>query len=409
MVCSVDLRQSRKLEDVCYDIRGPVLEEAKRLEEEGRRIIKLNIGNPAPFGFEAPDEILVDIIRNLPQAQGYSDSQGILSARTAIVQHYQERGIQTVDVDDVWLGNGVSELITMSLQAMLDNGDEVLIPAPDYPLWTASTSLAGGRPVHYLCDEASGWLPDLEDLRSKISPRTKAIVVINPNNPTGAVYPIEVLESIAAIAREHELVILADEIYDKILYGDAQHFPMAKVAPEVFTLTFNGLSKAYRVAGFRAGWLMVSGPKQHARSYLEGLTILANMRLCANVPAQHAIQIALGGRQSIRELILPGGRLLEQRDAALGALGKIPGVSCVMPGGALYVFPRLDPDVYPIKDDQRFALELLREKHVLVVQGTGFNWPKPDHLRIVTLPRVDDLTEAIGRIGEFLGDYDGSY
>jgi alanine-synthesizing transaminase len=401
----VDLRQSRKLEDVCYDIRGPVLEEAKRLEDEGRRIIKLNIGNPAPFGFEAPDEILVDVVRNLASSQGYCDSQGLLSARTAIVQHYQQRGIDSVDVDDVWLGNGVSELITMALQAMLDNGDEVLVPAPDYPLWTASTSLAGGTPVHYLCDESAGWLPDLDHLRSRITPRTKAIVVINPNNPTGAVYPREVLEEIAAIAREHGLVVLADEIYDKILFDDAEHFSMAAIAPDVFTLTFNGLSKAYRVAGFRAGWLMVTGPKQHATSYLEGLTILANMRLCANVPAQHAIQIALGGRQSIRDLVLPGGRLLEQRDAAMTALEKIPGVSCVRPRGSLYVFPRLDTQLYPIQDDQRFVLDLLREQHVLVVQGTGFNWPHPDHLRIVTLPRADDLTEAIGRIGTYLAAY----
>jgi len=401
----VQLSQSRKLENVLYDIRGPVLEEAKRLEEEGRRIIKLNIGNPAPFGFDAPDEILVDVIRNLPASQGYSDSQGLLSARTAIVQHYQQRGIDTVDVDDIWLGNGVSELITMALQAMLDNGDEVLVPAPDYPLWTAATCLAGGTPVHYLCDESAGWLPDLDHLRSRISPRTKAIVVINPNNPTGAVYPREVLDEIAAIAREHHLVVLADEIYDKILFDDAVHHPMAAVAPDVFTLTFNGLSKAYRIAGFRAGWLMVTGPKQHATSYLEGISILANMRLCANVPAQHAIQVALGGRQSIRDLVLPGGRLLEQRDAALGALAEIPGVSCVPPAGSLYVFPRLDPAMYPIKDDQQFVLDLLRAQHVLVVQGTGFNWPHPDHLRIVTLPRADDLVEAIGRIGEFLAAY----
>jgi alanine-synthesizing transaminase len=405
----VDLMQSRKLADVCYDIRGPVLEEAKRLEEEGRRIIKLNIGNPAPFGFEAPEEILVDIIRNLPSAQGYCDSQGLLSARTAIVQHYQERGIDTVDVDDIWLGNGVSELITLSLQAMLDNGDEVLVPAPDYPLWTASTSLAGGKPVHYLCDEANDWQPDLDDIRAKITSRTKAIVVINPNNPTGAVYPEAVLQGIAAIAREHGLVVMADEIYDKILYDDAVHIPFARLAPDVFTLTFNGLSKAYRVAGFRSGWMMVSGPKRHATSYLEGITILANMRLCANVPAQHAVQIALGGRQSIKDLILPGGRLLEQRDAAVKALRAIPGVSCSVPKGALYVFPRLDPKVYPIKDDQRFVLELLRAQHVLVVQGTGFNWPHPDHLRIVTLPRVDDLTDAIGRIGAFLREYDGDF
>jgi alanine-synthesizing transaminase len=405
----VDLRQSRKLENVCYDIRGPVLEEAKRLEEEGRRIIKLNIGNPAPFGFDAPEEILVDVIRNLPDSQGYSDSQGLLSARTAILQHYQARGVDNaVGVDDIWLGNGVSELITLSLQAMLDDGDEVLVPTPDYPLWTASTSLAGGQPVHYLCDEANGWQPDIDDIRAKITPRTKAIVVINPNNPTGAVYPEGVLTQIADLARSHGLVVMADEIYDKVLYDDAVHIPFAKLAPDVFTLTFNGLSKAYRLAGFRSGWLMVSGPKRHAASYIEGITILANMRLCANVPGQHAIQMALGGRQSIHDLVLPGGRLHEQRDVAMRALLKIPGVSCVEPKGALYVFPRLDPEVYPIKDDQQFVLELLRDKHVLVVQGSGFNWPNPDHLRIVTLPRVDDLTEAIGRIGEFLADYDGT-
>jgi alanine-synthesizing transaminase len=401
----VDLVQSRKLANVCYDIRGPVLDEAKRLEDEGRRIIKLNIGNPAPFGFEAPEEILVDVIRNLPTAQGYSDSQGLMSARTAVVQHYQSRGIDITDVDDIWLGNGVSELISMSLQAMLDDGDEVLVPAPDYPLWTASTCLAGGSAVHYLCDESDNWLPDLDDIAAKITPRTKAIVVINPNNPTGAVYPVRTLEGIAELARKHGLVVLADEIYDKILYDGAVHTPFAAIAPDVFTLTFNGLSKAYRLAGFRSAWLMVTGPKSHASSYLEGLTILANMRLCANVPAQHAIQTALGGRQSVNDLILPGGRLREQRDAAMTALKQIPGVSCVQPQGALYVFPRLDPEVYPIKDDQQFVLQLLRAQHVLVVQGTGFNWPNPDHLRIVTLPRVDDLTEAIGRLGNFLADY----
>jgi alanine-synthesizing transaminase len=385
-----------------------VLEEAKRLEDEGRRIIKLNIGNPAPFGFNAPEEILLDVIRNLPAAQGYSDSQGLFSARTAVVQHYQSQGIDITDVDDIWLGNGVSELISMALQAMLDDGDEVLIPAPDYPLWTASTSLAGGSPVHYLCDETNDWLPDLDDLAAKITPRTKAIVVINPNNPTGAVYPRWVLERIADLARTHGLVIMADEIYDKILYDDAEHHTFGGVAPDVFTLTFNGLSKAYRLAGFRSAWLMVTGPKQHAANYLEGLTILANMRLCANVPAQHAIQTALGGRQSIKDLVLPGGRLKQQRDAALDALSKIPGVTCVRPKGALYVFPRLDPDMYPIKDDQQFVLDFLRSKHVLVVQGTGFNWPKNDHLRIVTLPRAEDLTEAIGRLGEFLADYDAN-
>ena len=403
----VELKQSHKLENVLYDIRGPVLEEAKRLEEEGRRIIKLNIGNPAPFGFDAPEEILVDVIRNLPSSQGYSDSQGILSGRTAVVQHYQERGIGGVTVDDIWLGNGASELITISLQAMLDDGDVVLIPAPDYPLWTASTSLAGGRAVHYLCDESNGWLPDLDDMAAKISPRTKAIVVINPNNPTGAVYPTEVLEGIAELARRHSLVVMSDEIYDKVLYDDATHTPFAAIAPDLFTLTFNGLSKAYRLAGFRSAWLMVTGPKRHAASYLEGIAILTNMRLCANVPAQHAIQTALGGRQSINDLVLPGGRLREQRDAAMAALKEIPGVTCVQPRGALYVFPRLDLDLYPIEDDQAFVLQLLREQHVLVVQGSGFNWPHPDHLRIVTLPRADDLTEAIGRIGTFLAGYRG--
>jgi alanine-synthesizing transaminase len=401
----VQVNQSKKLEHVLYDIRGPVLDEAKRLEEEGRKILKLNIGNPAPFGFEAPEEILVDMIRNLSSAQGYSDSQGILSARTAIVQHYQTRGIETATVDDIWLGNGVSELITMALMALLDDGDEVLVPAPDYPLWTASVSLAGGKPVHYLCDEANDWLPDLEHMKANIAARTKAIVVINPNNPTGAVYPEATLQAIAELAREHKLIVMADEIYDKILYDDAIHVPFACVAPDVLTLTFNGLSKAYRVAGFRSGWLMVTGPKRRAGSYLEGITLLANMRLCANVPSQHAIQTALGGRQSIKDLILPGGRLLEQRDAAVSALRAIPGVSVFQPKGALYVFPKLDPEVFQIKDDQQFVLHLLRETHVLVVNGTGFNWPTTDHLRIVTLPRAEDLTEAIGRIGEFLADY----
>jgi len=403
----MDLTQSNKLADVCYDIRGPVLEEAKRLEAQGHSILKLNIGNPAPFGFSAPDEILVDVIRNLQNSQGYSDSQGVLSARTAVVQHYQERGLDPrVTVDDVWLGNGVSELIVMALQAMLNDGDEVLIPTPDYPLWTAATSLAGGRPVHYRCDESEGWQPDLEHLSSRIGPRTKAIVLINPNNPTGAVYSEQVLKDFAELARQHSLVVLADEIYDKVLYDGATHTPFSVLAPDLFTLTFNGLSKAYRLAGFRSGWLMASGPKQHATSYLEGLSILANMRLCANVPAQHAIQTALGGRQSIRDLVLPGGRLLEQRDAAVTALRAIPGVSCVEPKGALYVFPRLDPERYPIADDQRFVLDFLREQHVLLVQGTGFNWPDPDHLRIVTLPHADVLTEAIGRLATFLDSYD---
>ena len=383
-----------------------MLDEAKRLEAQGHRIIKLNIGNPQPFGFETPPEILVEVVRNLPTSQGYSDSQGILSARTAVVQNYQSRGIDITDVDDVWLGNGVSELIQIALNALLDEGDEVLIPAPDYPLWTAATSLSGGTPVHYLCDEANGWMPMIEDIRAKITDRTKAIVVINPNNPTGAVYSPEILREIADLAAERGLIVMADEIYDKILYDDAVHTTFAAIAPDVFTLTFNGLSKAYRLAGFRAAWMLMTGPRKHATSYIEGITMLTNMRLCANVPAQHAIQTALGGRQSIRDLVLPGGRLLEQRDAAVTALESIKGVSCVKPKGALYVFPKLDPSVYPIADDRKFVLDFLRAEHVLVVQGTGFNWPTTDHLRIVTLPYAKDLTEAIGRLGNFLSTYD---
>ena len=403
-----DIMQSHKLANVLYDIRGPVLDEAKRLEAQGHRIIKLNIGNPQPFGFETPPEILVEVVRNLPTSQGYSDSQGLVSARTAIVQHYQERGIDITDVDDVWLGNGVSELIQVALNALLDEGDEVLIPAPDYPLWTAATSLSGGKPVHYLCDESSGWMPDIEDMRSKITKRTKAIVIINPNNPTGAVYSPDVLRKIAEIAVEHGLIVMADEIYDKILYDDAVHTTFAVIAPDVFTITFNGLSKAYRLAGFRSGWMVMTGPRRHATSYIEGISMLTNMRLCANVPAQHAIQTALGGRQSIRDLVLPGGRLLEQRDAAVNTLRSIPGVTCVEPKGALYVFPRLDPEVYPIVDDRKFVLDFLRAERVLVVQGTGFNWPTPDHLRIVTLPWAADLVEAIERLGNFLSSYQPS-
>ena len=403
-----DIMQSHKLANVLYDIRGPVLDEAKRLEAQGHRIIKLNIGNPQPFGFETPPEILVEVVRNLPTSQGYSDSQGLVSVRTAIVQHYQERGIDITDVDDVWLGNGVSELIQVALNALLDEGDEVLIPAPDYPLWTAATSLSGGKPVHYLCDESSGWMPDIEDMRSKITKRTKAIVIINPNNPTGAVYSPEVLRKIADLAVEHGLIVMADEIYDKILYDDAVHTTFAVIAPDVFTITFNGLSKAYRLAGFRSGWMVMTGPRRHATSYIEGISMLTNMRLCANVPAQHAIQTALGGRQSIRDLVLPGGRLLEQRDAAVNTLRSIPGVSCVEPKGALYVFPRLDPEVYPIVDDRKFVLDFLRAERVLVVQGTGFNWPTPDHLRIVTLPWAADLVEAIERLGNFLSSYQPS-
>ncbi|MEU0932649.1 pyridoxal phosphate-dependent aminotransferase [Embleya sp. NPDC005971] len=400
-----EVRQSGKLADVCYDIRGPVLDEAKRLEDEGHRILKLNIGNPAPFGFEAPDEILHDMIRNLPTAQGYSDSKGVLSARRAVVQHYQTRGIEGVDVDDVYLGNGVSELIVMALQALLNNGDEVLVPMPDYPLWTAAVSLSGGSPVHYLCDEGAEWYPDLDDIAAKITDRTRAIVVINPNNPTGSVYPKPILEGIVDLARRHGLLLLADEIYDKILYDDAVHIPLASLAPDLLCLTFNGLSKAYRVAGFRSGWLLLSGPKRHAASYIEGLNILANMRLCANVPSQHAIATALGGYQSINDLILPGGRLHAQRDAAYEALISIPGVTCVKPKGALYAFPRIDPDVCKIVDDEKFVFDLLQSRRILVVQGTGFNWHQPDHFRVVTLPQVEDLTDAITRIGDFIGSY----
>ncbi|MBM3741738.1 MAG: pyridoxal phosphate-dependent aminotransferase [Actinobacteria bacterium] len=402
----MEIMQSQKLANVLYDIRGPVLEEAKRLEAKGHRILKLNIGNPQPFGFETPPEVLVEVVRNLPTSQGYSDSQGILSARTAVVQNYQERGIDITDVDDVWLGNGVSELIQVALNALLDEGDEVLIPAPDYPLWTAATSLSGGTPVHYLCDESNDWMPSIEDIRAKISDRTKVIVVINPNNPTGSVYTPTVLREIADLAAERGLIVMADEIYDKILYDDAVHTTFAAIAPDVFTLTFNGLSKAYRLAGFRAAWMLMTGPRKHATSYIEGINMLTNMRLCANVPAQHAIQTALGGRQSIRDLVLPGGRLLEQRDAAIAALENIEGVSCVKPKGALYVFPKLDPTIYPIADDRKFVLDFLRAEHVLVVQGTGFNWPTTDHLRIVTLPHAKDLTEAIGRLGNFLSVYD---
>ncbi len=400
-----EVTQSRKLADVCYDIRGPVLEEAKRLEDEGHRILKLNIGNPAPFGFEAPDEILVDMIAQLPLAQGYSDSKGIVSARRAVTQYYRLKGVEGVGIEDVYLGNGVSELIVMAMQALVDTGDEVLVPAPDYPLWTAATALAGGTPVHYLCDESRGWQPDLEDVASKITPRTKALIVINPNNPTGAVYSRDVLLGLVELARQHGLVLMADEIYDKILYDDAVHIAIASLAPDVLTLSFNGLSKAYRVAGFRSGWMAISGPKHHARSFIEGLNILANMRLCANVPAQHAIATALGGYQSITELILPGGRLLAQRNRAWELVNQIPGVSCTKPGGALYLFPRMDPEVHEIHDDERFALDLVRQAKILVVQGTGFNWPHPDHFRIVTLPHVDDLEDAIERIGNFLASY----
>ncbi|MGN7132592.1 pyridoxal phosphate-dependent aminotransferase [Rhodococcoides corynebacterioides] len=400
------LDQSVKLQNVLYEIRGPVHAHAARLEAEGHRILKLNIGNPAPFGFEAPDVIVRDMIAALPYAQGYSESKGIMSARRAIVTRYElVDGFPELDVDDIYLGNGVSELITMTMQALLDDGDEVLIPAPDYPLWTAMTTLSGGRAVHYLCDEENGWNPDLADIESKITPRTKALLVINPNNPTGAVYSREVLEGIANLARKHSLLLLADEIYDKILYDDAQHVSLASVAPDLLCLTFNGLSKAYRVAGYRAGWLAITGPKKHAAGFLEGVNLLASTRLCPNVPAQHAIQVALGGHQSIEDLILPGGRLLEQRDVAWSKLNEIPGVSCVKPRGALYAFPRLDPEVHHIHDDEKLVQDLLLKEKILVVQGTGFNWPAHDHVRIVTLPWARDLSTAIERFGNFLASY----
>jgi alanine-synthesizing transaminase len=400
------LSQSRKLQDVVYEIRGPVHDHAMRLEAEGHRILKLNIGNPAPFGFEAPDEVMRGIIDELPRAQGYSDSKGIASARRAVVARYDATpGFPQLDIEHVYLGNGVSELITMTLQALLDNGDEVLIPAPDYPLWTASTALAGGTAVHYLCDETQGWRPDIVGIESKITERTKALVVINPNNPTGAVYSRETLRQIADVARKHELLLLADEIYDKILYDDATHISMASVAPDALCLTFNGLSKAYRIAGYRAGWLAITGPKDHARSFLEGISLLANMRLCPNVPAQYGVQVALSGKHAIEDLLLPGGRLLEQRDVAWSKLNDIPGVSCVKPQGALYAFPRLDPEVYDIVDDEQLVLDLLLQEKILVTQGSGFNWPAPDHLRIVTLPWARDLAAAIERLGNFLSHY----
>ena len=375
------------------------------MEEEGQRILKLNIGNPAPFGFDAPDEIIQDVIHMLPQSQGYCDSKGLYSARKAVMQECQSRGIAGVEINDIYLGNGVSELISVVTQALLNNGDEVLIPAPDYPLWTASVRLAGGKAVHYRCDEQSDWYPALDDIRSKISSRTKAIVIINPNNPTGAVYPQALLEQLVDIAREHKLVIFADEIYDKILYDDAVHIPMARLANDVLCITFNGLSKAYRLAGFRSGWMIISGAKHHAGDYIEGINMLASMRLCANVPAQHAIQTALGGYQSINDLVLPSGRLGQQRELAWRMLNDIPGVSCVKPAGAIYMFPRIDTRKYPIHNDEQLVLDLVRQEKILLVQGTAFNWPEPDHLRVVFLPRVDDLAQAIQRFGNFLEGY----
>jgi len=399
------IRKSHKLDDVCYDIRGPVMKEATRLEEEGHRIIKLNIGNPAPFGFEAPEEILRDVIHNLPISQGYSESKGLYSARKAVMQYCQQRRIEGVEIDDIYIGNGVSELVVMGLQGLLDNGDEVLVPAPDYPLWTAAVNLCGGRAVHYRCDESAGWQPDVDDIRNNISARTKAIVVINPNNPTGAVYSEAVLKDILEVARSRDLVVFADEIYDKILYDDASHTALGSLADDLLIVTLNGLSKAYRVAGFRTGWMVISGAKHRAGDYLEGLDILANMRLCPNVPTQHAVQTALGGYQSIQDLIVPGGRLYDQRERAYQRLTAIDGISCVKPQGALYLFPRLDTRKFNIHNDEKFALDLLLQEKILVVQGSGFNWPEPDHFRLVFLPHIDDLDDAMDRLERFLHSY----
>jgi alanine-synthesizing transaminase len=397
--------KSSKLENVCYDIRGPVLKEARRMEADGFRILKLNIGNPASFGFSAPDEILHDMIMNLQNAQGYSDSQGIFPARKAIMQDFQDKGIMDVSVDDVFIGNGVSELIMIAMQGLLDSGDEVLVPAPDYPLWTAAVTLAGGKAVHYICDEEADWNPDIADIESRITPKTKAIVVINPNNPTGAVYTRSVLDGIAELAKKHELIVFADEIYDRIIYDDAVHIPMATISEDILTISFNGLSKAWRSAGFRSGWMVLSGNKECMKGYREGLEMLTNMRLCANVPAQYAIQTALGGYQSIKDLILPGGRLKEQRDLCVKLANSIPGLSVVMPKGALYCFPRLDIERFNITNDEQFVMDLLKAKKILLVHGTGFNWPKPDHFRIVFLPDKETLSDALLRLGDFLSDY----
>jgi alanine-synthesizing transaminase len=399
------LKKSRKLDDVCYEIRGPALERAKQLEDEGHRIIKLNIGNLAVFGFNPPDDIVRDVISNLNRAGGYSDSKGVYSARKAVMNYAQERGIRTVGLEDIYIGNGVSELILLAMNALLNDGDEVLVPAPDYPLWTAAVSLSGGKPVHYLCDEDAGWQPDLADLRSRITPNTKALVVINPNNPTGAVYPKPMLEALLQIARENQLLVFADEIYDKTLYDDETHIAMASLAEDVFCISFGGLSKNYRACGYRAGWMILSGEREHATDYVDGLNIVTSMRLCANVPAQYAIQTALGGTQSINQLVAADGRLTRQRNLAWQRLTAIPGVSCVKPKGALYLFPKLDPAVYPIADDQKFITELLEQEKVLLVQGTGFNWPKHDHVRLVFLPSTDEMTEALDRIERFLADY----
>ncbi len=399
------IEKSHKLDDVCYDIRGPVLEHANRLEEEGHRVLKLNIGNPAPFGFNAPDEIIQDVIANLRNAQGYCESHGLFSARKAIMQECQQLQVPGVEINDIFLGNGVSELIVMSMQALLNDGDEMLIPAPDYPLWTAAVNLAGGNPVHYLCDEQADWFPDIEDIRSKITDKTRGIVVINPNNPTGAVYSEALLEQIVELAREKNLIIFADEIYSKILYDDAEFVPMGRLAEDVLCISFNGLSKTYRLAGFRSGWMVISGAKQRAKGFIEGLEMLSSMRLCANVPSMYAIQTALGGYQSINELIRPGGRLREQRDMAWNKINDIPGVSCVKPKGAMYLFPKIDLDMHKIHNDQQLVQDFLIQEKILLVEGTAFNWKNPDHFRIVFLPRADEIEMAIDRFATFMDRY----
>ena len=399
------IHKSAKLNNVLYDVRGPIVDAAKQMEDEGQKIIKLNIGNLAPFGFQPPEEIVQDMIRNLPDSAGYSDSKGIFSARKAVMHYTQEQGIEGVTIDDIYLGNGASDLIGMAANALLSEGDEMLVPAPDYPLWTAVASLSGGKPVHYLCDEANGWMPNLDDICAKVTSRTKAIVVINPNNPTGALYSNELLLGIIEIAREHNLVIMADEVYDKVLYDGVKHTALASLATDVLTLTFNSLSKAYRSCGFRAGWMVISGDKDAARDYIEGINMLANIKLGSNVPGQYAIQTALGGYQSIHDLVKEGGRLRRQRDLAYELISAIPGVSCVKPQAALYMFPRLDPKMYPIQDDRQFFMEVLRATRVMLVQGSGFNYPDNQHFRIVFLPHEDDLREAISRLAKFLEQY----
>ena len=399
------INRSKKLKGVCYDIRGTVLEQAKRLEDDGHKILKLNIGNPAPFGFDAPDDILKDVIHNLPTAQGYGPSNGIYPAKVAIHQYYQTFGLLNTSVDDIYIGNGVSELIVMAMQALLNDGDEVLLPSPDYPLWTAAVNLAGGKPVHYICDESADWQPDIADIKAKVTNKTRAIVVINPNNPTGAVYSKEILESITSIAREHNLIIYSDEIYDKILYDQSIHTPIATLSDDVFCATFSGLSKNYRVAGFRAGWMFLTGPKRHAADYIRGLDMLSSMRLCANVPSQHAIQTALGGYQSIHDLTKAEGRLYQQMEIAYQLVNDIPGLSCTRPKGAMYLFPKIDVKKFNIKNDEQLVLDFLLEKHVLLVHGTAFNWKQPDHFRIVFLPYKDELKTAILSLGDFLDGY----